>query len=77
MILPHIRYACHYWIHHFQQGNIEQDNINQILQFLNEHFLHWLEVLSLLGEVSEGIRIIISLEVTLIVSYTVTIIEYY
>ena len=75
----HIRYACCYWVYHFQQGNSEQEDIDRILRFLNEHFLHWLEALSLFGEVSEGVCMVTSLEVTLTVSHTIIILlkKYY
>jgi len=56
-----LQYACRYWVYHFQQGNsVEKDS--RILQFLMQHLLHWLEVLSLVGEVSEGVLMIASLE---------------
>jgi len=69
-ILPHVQYACRYWLDHWQLGNplaIEED-IKTIRQFLEQHFLHWLEVLSLIGEVSNGVHMIIALEEILSVS---------
>ncbi|KAF8429069.1 vegetative incompatibility protein HET-E-1 [Tirmania nivea] len=61
-IPPHIQYACRYWLGHFQQGNPGKEDIRTIRQFLEEHFLHWLEALSLIREVSNGILIVIALE---------------
>jgi len=61
VITADLRYACRYWVYHFQQGNsIEEDS--RILQFLRQHLLHWLEVLTLVGEVSEGVLMIASLD---------------
>jgi len=56
-----LRYACRYWVYHFQQGNSVEE-ASRILQFLMQHLLHWLEVLSLVGEVSEGVLMIAGLE---------------
>jgi len=64
VITADLQYACRYWVYHFQQGNpVEEDS--RILQFLMQHLLHWLEVLTLVGEVSEGVLMIASLENTL------------
>jgi len=61
VITADLQYACRYWVYHFQQGNsVEEDN--RILQFLMQHLLHWLEVLTLVGEVSEGVLMITGLE---------------
>jgi len=62
-----LQYACRYWVYHFQQGNSVEE-YNRILQFLMQHLLHWLEVLSLVGAVSEGVLMIASLEKILKVS---------
>ena len=71
------QYACRYWVHHFQQGNsIDEDN-HRILQFLRQHLLHWLEVLSLLGQVSEGVLMITGLETMLQVSGTTVLYNLY
>jgi len=69
VITADIRYACRYWFHHFQQGNSVGEDNNRILRFLRQHLLHWLEVLTLVGEVSEGVRIIAGLEQILKVSW--------
>ncbi|KAF8430237.1 hypothetical protein EV426DRAFT_708390 [Tirmania nivea] len=61
-IPPHIQYACRYWLGHFQQGNPGKEDIRTIRRFLEEHLLHWLEALSLIREVSNGILMVIALE---------------
>ncbi|KAL7787609.1 hypothetical protein V8C43DRAFT_288578, partial [Trichoderma afarasin] len=56
-----VRYSCVYWIDHLCDGNIGH-NMKDALQvgglvdmFLRHHFLHWLEALSLLHCMSEGV----------------------
>jgi len=46
-----------------------EEDIKTIRQFLEHHFLHWLEGLSLIGEVSNGAHMIIVLEEILSVCY--------
>jgi len=70
-IQPHIQYACRYWLDHWRLGNLlaVEEDIKTIRQFLNQHLLHWLEGLSLIGEVSNGVHVIIALEEILSVSF--------
>ncbi|WYZ36192.1 hypothetical protein EsH8_XI_000075 [Colletotrichum jinshuiense] len=57
------RYSCVYWVNHLADGNpAGQELHNQDLQdggsvyrFLKQHYLHWLEALSLVQSMSEGI----------------------
>jgi len=67
-IPPHVQYACRYWFDHWRGGNLVEEDIKIIRQFLEQHFLHWLEGLSLIGEVSNGAHMIIALEEILSVS---------
>jgi len=67
-IPAHIHYACRYWFHHFQLGNPIQEDMDRILRFLEHDFLHWLEALSLIKEASNGVPIVVDLEITLKVS---------
>lgn len=57
-----LQYACRYWVNHLQQAK-ELSAPDYILRFLHEHFLHWLEVLSLMNRLTESINLIIILEV--------------
>ncbi|KAI0192760.1 hypothetical protein EV127DRAFT_386433, partial [Xylaria flabelliformis] len=53
---PEVQYACQYWVYHIQQaGDVFIDN-GQVLGFLQQHFLHWLEALSLIGRASESLQ---------------------
>jgi len=69
-IPPHVQYACRYWFDHLRLGNPVEEGVRIIRQFLEQHFLHWLEGLSLIGEVSNGAHMIITLEEILSVSCT-------
>ena len=55
---PEVQYACQYWVHHLKESkhNIEDDG--PVHTFLTNHLLHWLEVLSLLGRLSDGVLLI-------------------
>ncbi|KAL2793214.1 hypothetical protein BJX66DRAFT_232419 [Aspergillus keveii] len=59
---PELRYACRYWIRHLESGDQSGINWRLIEDFLKLHFLHWLEVMSLLGWVSETVGNIKALE---------------
>ncbi|KAF8525024.1 hypothetical protein BDD12DRAFT_923863 [Trichophaea hybrida] len=61
--LPHdIQYACLYWVNHLQRSNVELCDNDRVHIFLSAHFLHWLEALSLIGKLSEGVLIVKALE---------------
>jgi hypothetical protein len=61
---PEVQYACIYWVQHLQKSGAQfhDDDDDQVHQFLQEHLLHWLEALSLIGKTSEGVLAITSLE---------------
>ncbi|KAJ6060292.1 hypothetical protein N7444_002146 [Penicillium canescens] len=50
---PELQYSCRYWIHHLKQSPLSSAEVEFVLLFLYEHFLHWVEAMSLLGLVSE------------------------
>lgn len=50
---PALQYACHYWVYHLQQSTAPARILDQILPFLEEHFLHWLEVMAISGIIPE------------------------
>lgn len=59
-ILPEVQYACFYWVYHIRNsGFFDQEAIHK---FLLDHFLHWLEVLSLIGRIAESLTIIDQLQ---------------
>jgi type II secretory pathway predicted ATPase ExeA len=59
---PELEYSCHYWVHHFKQSNISSAEIEDIFIFLKEHFLHWVEAMSLLGFLSEVVILLNALQ---------------
>lgn len=62
----HVQYACRYWVDHVKQSNIDLYDNSDVHMFLQNHFLHWLEALSLMGNMS--FTIVRSLESIHIVS---------
>jgi hypothetical protein len=66
-LLPEVQYACLYWIEHLQKSGAQLYDNDQIYQFLKVHLLHWLEALSWMRRVSEGIYAIAALESTVLV----------
>src|SRR5580700_4673619 len=63
-----VQYACRHWVDHLGQVSsarrheVGLHDDGQVHRFLKEHFLHWLEALSLMGKMSEGVLTIIKLE---------------
>jgi hypothetical protein len=66
--LARIRYACVYWIDHLCEigsslhHEIDLHDDGEIHTFLKNHFLHWLEALSLMRHMSSGVAMIRKLE---------------
>jgi hypothetical protein len=66
---PEAQYACRYWVDHLQRGEIGLcDDNGRVHKFLRQHFLHWLEALSLMRKMSEGVLMITALQSMLTVS---------
>jgi hypothetical protein len=58
--LAPIRYSCVFWADHLlnddrPEGKRELSDDGTVFKFLKERFLHWLESLSLLGKLSDGV----------------------
>ena len=60
--LDPIRYSCVFWVDHLCKANDqsldhrkELSDEGAIFAFLREHFLHWLEGLSLIHKLSDGV----------------------
>jgi hypothetical protein len=49
------RYSCVYWVDHLSDIETGYDEIGLVHVFLKNHFLHWMEALSLLKSISNGI----------------------
>lgn len=52
---PAVQYACRYWTDHVEKGRLELPDYGCVHELLLQHFLHWLEAMSLMGKVSEAI----------------------
>ncbi|KAJ5159574.1 WD domain protein [Penicillium canariense] len=50
---PELQYACRYWAYHLIEIKDVDSMIDEALIFLQKHFLHWVEGMSLLGLISE------------------------
>ncbi|KAL6229620.1 hypothetical protein BDW75DRAFT_245567 [Aspergillus navahoensis] len=48
-----LEYSCRYWIHHLKESQVSSSGIEDVRLFLQKHFLHWVEAMSLLGLISE------------------------
>jgi len=73
--LDPIGYACCYWVDHLsvQSAPDQAEPVlfdgGEVHHFLEQHFLHWIESLSLLGRISDGISMIRKLLVLVQVCY--------
>lgn len=51
-----LQYSCRYWVYHLAQGE-PPCSASYVFGFLEKHFLHWLEAMSLIGLISEAVNI--------------------
>ena len=58
---PAIQYACRYWASHVQQRKMVLLDDGLIHNFLQSHFLHWVEAMSLIDKTSEAILTVTNL----------------
>ncbi|KAH8703496.1 WD40-repeat-containing domain protein [Talaromyces proteolyticus] len=57
-IPPELQYSCRYWTYHLEKSEAPSSEMEDILFFLQEHFLHWVEAMSLLGAAMELVGMI-------------------
>jgi hypothetical protein len=79
--LAPIQYACVYWVDHLCEIKSSHNEVGlydngTIDVFLRKHFLHWLEALSLIKGISDGVLAMAKLIDLLKVSYYLTKAEY-
>ncbi|KAF9885862.1 hypothetical protein FE257_012334 [Aspergillus nanangensis] len=55
-----LRYSCCNWVYHLKESNEVLED--EILGFLEEHFLHWMEAMSIMGKVSGVIHMLDTLK---------------
>ncbi|PYH97121.1 WD domain-containing protein [Aspergillus ellipticus CBS 707.79] len=54
-ISAELRYSTRYWVDHLHQGTVVLSDHDKIHGFLKKHFLHWLELMSILGYLPEAL----------------------
>lgn len=64
-----VQYACLNWVFHFQAASNYDGNYSGTFQFLKQHFLHWVEALSLIQQAPESTKMITSLQALIPVSF--------
>jgi hypothetical protein len=57
-----LQYACRYWVQHLQRSRARLCDNSQVHTFLREHFLHWLEALSLIAKTSDSVQMVTNLQ---------------
>jgi hypothetical protein len=55
---PELQYACRYWVDHLEQSQRLISNEATTATFLQKHFLHWLEAMSLLGDTNKCVPLL-------------------
>jgi hypothetical protein len=70
-----LQYACRYWVQHLQKSGLHLHDDGPVHIFMQEHWLHWLEALSLMRKISEAIFTTISLESAVVVRNLITAIR--
>lgn len=70
-IPPELQYACRYWVYHIQGAGSQDGNYERVDGFLKRYFIHWLEVLSLIGRARESLRLIKTLQSVFKVCYNI------
>ncbi|KAK2809659.1 hypothetical protein FQN50_003716 [Emmonsiellopsis sp. PD_5] len=57
-----LQYACRHWVHHLQKSDIELCDDGKVHVFLQRSLLHWIEALSLIGDISGAVSMARDLE---------------
>ncbi|CAN9079966.1 unnamed protein product [Alternaria alternata] len=57
-----LRYACRYWVKHLERSQQNVIDGDAVHVFLQQHFLHWLEAMSLIGETAQCVRMLVKLQ---------------
>ncbi|KAF2650905.1 hypothetical protein K491DRAFT_113823 [Lophiostoma macrostomum CBS 122681] len=59
---PELQYACRYWVNHLQQSQQKIADRDATYLFLQKHFLHWFEAMSLMKESNRCIHLLTNLQ---------------
>lgn len=57
-----VQYACLYWVYHLRNGVAPARHCDQVMSFLERHFLHWIESLSLIGRSRDSVHLVGALQ---------------
>ena len=55
---PQLQYACRYWPAHLCEARLDKDLLALLHTFCETHLLHWVEVLSLMGDLNHLVETI-------------------
>ncbi|KAF2688262.1 vegetative incompatibility protein HET-E-1 [Lentithecium fluviatile CBS 122367] len=55
---PELQYACRYWVYHLKQSQRYISDKDTTDTFLQKHFLHWLEAMSLIGDTNKCVYLL-------------------
>ncbi|KAK8152560.1 hypothetical protein IWX90DRAFT_495886 [Phyllosticta citrichinensis] len=61
-IPANVRYACRFWIVHSLNCKPGREGDQRVLEFLQQHLLHWIEVISCLRNMTDAVRLIDNLK---------------
>ncbi|QYS98805.1 hypothetical protein H0G86_005965 [Trichoderma simmonsii] len=61
-IPPELQYSCRYWVSHLEKSHNPATLIEDALLFLQQHLLHWIEAMGMLGLISDVIHAIQNLQ---------------
>lgn len=57
-----LRYACHYWIDHAENGRVSLSDHGPVHSLLRQHCVYWLEAMGLISKIPEAVTMMIKLE---------------
>src|ERR1700722_13841516 len=69
----HLSYACTFWAEHLRLTSVEIDTLNEVREFMHIRLLYWLEVLSLIKQVTIAFPTLILIGGWSEVSYTISV----
>ena len=81
-----MQYACSYWIDHLLGKSsysstggglalLDRSDKKAVYYFFSQDLLHWLEALSLMGKISDGIVTVMNLESCLVVRISLSTVK--
>lgn len=66
---PEMQYSCHYWAYHLSRSKEDlvgrENRLSSVLPFLQTHCLSWIQAMGVLGLISETIKMITLLRLSL------------